>query len=655
MKRILLLGLSILLTGCSTLQVDAGATKLDYVSGRVKNVIDGYIADADVYVGETKVATTNKQGSFVAALGDATTVRISKVGYEDTIIDVNTLKTSEVGDVSLDYTYSYCGETKFKSVSLYNDWTGYNTRTLDSIKFKFVSPYTRFSGTQSELSLYVDTKDVTSSLDAGDFMFKLRGDGKMFVYDYGFVYNEIYTSIFDYQIKEVGTTTEVTLEVPYEFLQINETDIVGVIFNDYIASKDLMCDYVFDGSLVTPSETKRYTRLNKKGLAFGNYVNDYNELWMSKAAKERLTEPYHIVLPKGLNANSDEIYFSYDYKEQSLDLSFTGFGYYQPDEYIKMVIHTDGTYNNLWNISKNDTMLHIYRDRVLIFYGATSFFAPENNKYSPSMAGGVTYRDHTNYFTLDLSIDWELVTGWTDKTQGIKIALTEFGNDNIYQPLSYDAYIYVDGTRSGDIAAYNGYLSVNSPFDVISITEEERKALTAGYDISFANPNDTLIEEADDMYVKAQFDATNLTLDFVGFGNLQTYETIKFVLHNSNDEDKSSWAINSKDASVIFNKEKAVIKLNATDFFSLNLIISSGTTCRNAPIYTEYENYFTFKLILPLDQLGSIASATSVEAIFIEMDYCGNVYNGGDFQCAMRYKGIATGDPAMQKNYAKLY
>ena len=81
MKRILLLGLSILLTGCSTLQVDAGATKLDYVSGRVKNVIDGYIADADVYVGETKVATTNKQGSFVAALGDATTVRISKVGY----------------------------------------------------------------------------------------------------------------------------------------------------------------------------------------------------------------------------------------------------------------------------------------------------------------------------------------------------------------------------------------------------------------------------------------------------------------------------------------------------------------------------------------------------------------------------------------------
>ena len=654
MKKFLLLGLSTLLSSCVITPVNA-ANNLDYVTGRVKNVNDGYIVDADIYVGENKVSTSNDKGAFVAPLNGEEVIRISKAGYEDTLINVKELKSTELGEVSLDYPFNYCGETKFKSSPLYNDWTGYNTRTLDGIRFKFESPYNRFQGSTSELSLYIDTKDVTSTLQEGDYMFKLRGDGKLFVYDYGFVHNEIYPSTFNYQIDVKDDKTEVTLEVPYEFLGINETDIVGIIFNDYIKVKDLMCDYVFDEVMITYKETKNFTRINKKGFAFGNNVNDYNELWMSRSTKERLIENYRVLMPKGLNENSDEIYMGYEYKETSLDLSFTGFGYFEEDEYIKMVIHTSETYKNGWLLSSDDTMLRISREGVRIYYGAPEFFAPENANYPASFASSTTYIDYGNYFTINVNLDWEFVTGWKDKTQGFKFALAEFGDDTLYSPLGFEEYMYLDNTKTGDIAAYNGYISVKSPFDVITINEQDKDTLTEGYAISFANPKDTSIEEADDMYVKATKDSENLTLDFIGFGHFQDYETVKFVLHDTLSTDGKAWAIDKNDASVIFNKNKCIIRTNSTNFFDLNLIISSGTQCRNNPIYNRYEHYFTFKITLPLDQLGSIASAASVDATFLEMDYIGIVYNGGEIISAVRYNGAGTGDPAMQSSYVNLY
>jgi hypothetical protein len=233
--------------------------------------------------------------------------------------------------------------------------------------------------------------------------------------------------------------------------------------------------------------------------------------------------------------------------------------------------------------------------------------------------------------------------------------MTEFDNKIIYTPLDYTGYMINNNNKTGDIAAYNGYINAKSPFDVISITDEERVALTAGYNISFGDPNDTTIDEADDFYVKATKGGDSVTFDFIGFGNFQDYETVKVVLHDTNDTDCKNWAINKTDVSFLFNRDKCIIRTNTTDFFALNLIISSGTECVNKPIYTRYENYFTFKITIPFSQLGNIPNATSVEAIFLEMDYIGNVYNGGQIIGAVRYQGVAAGDPALQSSYVPLF
>lgn len=629
--------------------------------GRAKNVNDGYIANASVSIDGVEKTKTDDFGAFSIKLSDEDLnkkLTISSLGYETFEKDISSISNLDLGEVSLNYPFSSFGKTKFKTTDIYNDWIGYLTRGLSSLHFKFVSPYQRFYDSNSLINLLIDTGDVKSQLGEGDYQFKLYGDKNLFVYDLGNPTAKTEISQFNYRGNLNDNGTELYLDIPYSFLGIDYTEVIGLCFQDILIDRNVVADFYFNEKVVPSDDPTAFAKVDKKGKAFLNNTNSYNPLWISDAEVRRLTEGYMYNFSGNkycANKNADEVYFNYEYKEDALSLSFLGFGYFEDDEYFKMVIHSDEYAYYGWNISTKDSLINIKKTSSEIYTNLSTFFDVESYRPIPTYRVNHIYREFGNYFTINLDISWSLIETIKNVKQGFRFAIAEFGDNNIYAPIDPTNYIRNNrGTKLGDIAGMNSYIQVASPFDKITISDEAKEDLIVGRNLSFSNPNDTKIIESDDLYLKSSRDEEAITLDFVGFGNFQVYETIKIVLHNNADELQSDWHIHKNDISLLINKERCLIRKNRTWFFDLNTMSSKGTVSTNSPIYEEHDEYFTIKLVLPYADLSSVFKTAEISALFLQMDFLGNVYNGGTNLNAMRLNGMPTGDPAQQSSYALL-
>jgi len=672
MKKILMLSLlSCLLASCgpvtsgdinnNTVEPAKDPRIGQRVLGRAKNVNDGYIAGASVKIGGKEITKTDEFGAFSYRLSEADldqSLEVSALGYEPYKTSIAGLKDFDLGELSLDYPYQSFGKTKFKSSDIYNDWTGYATRGLSSLMLKFVSPYQRFINSTSEIHLFVDTGDVKDSFGGGDYQFKLRGDQQLFVYDYGNQNVKTNITQFNYHASLSAIGTELYLEVPYAFLGIDYTEVVGLCFQDVLKSENIVSDFYFNESVITVADPSSFVRIDKKGKAFLNRTNDYDPLWMSDDAKRELSKDYDYDFSGNeycANSNADHVYFRYEYLENAFKLQFLGFGYFEDNEYFKLSIHSDEYAYYNWALSEEDILIDLRKSGASIYKNLNSFFAVELSHVNPSQQTDVVYHDFDNYFTMDVELPWDLISNVSSNKQGFRFAVVEFGDNEIYSPYDVNNYIRHQGSKVGDIANMPSYIRVISPFDVPTISESDKEAFIDGYHISFGSPKDTLNPESDDLYVKVDRDETSMSFDFIGFGNFQIYENIKIVLHNAEDEAKTDWHINKNDISILINQNRCLIKKNRSWFFDLNCMSAGGNKSTNLPIFSYEQDYFTCHLELTYGDLNEVFATAPIKAVFLEMDFLGNVYNGGLNNKEMRLDGVPTGDPAQQSSYIQIF
>lgn len=219
--------------------VDKSLTELSQIkqitiTGKVTD-IEGALAGATVTVDGTDISvTTDAEGNFTISEFDSvdSIFTIKKDGYLSATIIYNAEElgnetTYVIADVFLAREYEAFGGAFGVTDNSFAHFIPYVTRGENAFEFRFVGSHA-FTGT---IELFVDTK--ISSGDGGrnatDYRFDLRADGTIGINNWG----GTNTNTATLTLKVEGATTEtpiVTFSLPYAFLGVAKTEIVGVTF-----------------------------------------------------------------------------------------------------------------------------------------------------------------------------------------------------------------------------------------------------------------------------------------------------------------------------------------------------------------------------------------------------------------------------------------
>ncbi len=622
------------------------------LSFRLENVIDGEVKDATFLLSGNKVTSDYENGEYhiaEATLGAELTIFHPRYQTKKVVINSGNLQT-----ISMDYPYETIAKTRYSSNYLYNDWTLSSTHTMTGISFLFSSPYDRFLSSDSALRLFLNTGSTSSKLEHGDYEFRLLQD-RLFVYDYGFVHPETDISIFDYRQEVTEGKTNLILTIPYSYLGITPESIIGVTMIDSLLSQDIDTEMIFDEEAIDAKNPKEYARIDKKGRPFCNTENKDNPYWISKALKASLIEgkDYSFASPDYCNhaEDCDDIHFSIDYQE-NVTLDFVGFGEFKETEYIQLVIHNNIIDKNAWKLVEDDIIIQIYQDHYDLYTECSEFFSVQNG-YGKKIASEKlsTFVNYGPYFRLNAAIPVSLLSNLHSEYDDFYLMAVEFNGKTLYDGKNYYENFFYKNVTRGDPADMISYALISAPKKRISkLTEAERSTLTAEKDISFANPNDTKYERADDIYLSVTRKSDSLFFDIIGFGDFSDTEIVTFVLHSS-DTDGESWAIQKEDVTLMLSKNQAKTVTNTTDFW-VGTRITRGNVASTLPTYERKEGYFTLQFEMKYTDISSSTNRdTPLRMYAYEFGFGGVLYNSEPWNKLMRYEGVACGDPAFQVNY----
>jgi lipoprotein len=626
------------------------------ISLQLKNVIDGFIEGASFKVDGKEIAYEYKDETyFLKNIAFDSTLEIIHSKYANKKI---TITSENLGLISLEYPYVKVGSARFNSNILFNNWTLLNSRGLNEIKFQFVSPYNHFVGSNSSLNLYINTGNTSTSLRGGDYEFKMTSD-KLFVYDYGFVHDGIDLDQFNYINYVEDGKTYINIDIPYNFLKINYDDIVGVNFIENLVDADIVSNLIFDEKEISTINTTSYPRIDATGRVFANNRNVDDPMWISKAQYKELIEgkDYSFASPKynKYPGVADDVHFSVDYQD-SLRFNFVGFGKFADTEYFQIVIHNNIIDKNSWNLTPDDVIFHIYKDRVEIYNQCTEFFAVQNKKENHLSTIKIdNYIDYGPYFTMNIDVPFDQIPNIHSEYDDIYIMAVEFDEKTLYEGTNYYENFFYKGKTLGDPADMISYACIDAPkVRESNLTNEEKKKLIGNRKISFANPEDTSNKKADDVYMNIERKENGLSFDLVGFGDFKDTEIFTFVFHTSN-ENGENWKIQNDDVTLMVSQTVAKFVTGTTDFWVGTRITRSNITTKNAVEYKRYDGYFTLTLDIDYDEIKASLNKDSILKMYaFEFGFGGVMYNNEPWTKLMRYDGEPCGDPAFQINYLNI-
>lgn len=185
------------------------------------------------------------------------------------------------------------------------------------------------------------------------------------------------------------------------------------------------------------------------------------------------------------------------------------------------------------------------------------------------------------------------------------------------------------------------------------MNQTQRLVLIGDRNISFANPDDTKMTKADDLYLKTIRNDKTLTLGMVGFGDFSDTEIVTFVFHMT-EEDGEEWKIQKEDVTLMVSNRKARIVTGTTDFWA-GTRITRGTDSSSSVNYTRFDDYFTLSIDVDYQETSSsLSSASKIRMYAFEFGFGGVLYNNDPWAKLMRKDGVACGDPAFQINYIEI-
>ena len=622
----------------------------------LRNVFDGIIKEAEFMVDGKKISSSFSGDSF--ALKDIrknSMLEISHPKYETKKVLVN---DSDLDVISMEYPYVDIGKTRYSSSPLYNDWTLSSTRTLSTIRFRFTSPYNRFLNSKSALSLYINAKESKEIKSDNDYEFKMTAD-HLFVYDYGFIHSGIDLSQFSYTKETDDESTVLYLDVPYFFLGIDAKSIIGVSMVDNLFEKNITTELCFDEETIDSSSPREYVRIDWTNRSFKNDKNEDNPYWISKAQYASLIngKDYSFASKKYCNhkEDCDDVHFSLDYTEEKISFDFVGFGEFKKSEYFQIVLHNNIIDKNAWQLCMDDVILQINQDKISIYSECEEFFSVQNSRGTLLKSIPLnSFIDYGPYFTLKADIDISDIPNIHTAYDDIYIMAVEFDGKTLYDGVDYAENFFYQGKTLGDPADLANYACIDAPKRRIStLNQTQRLAVIGDRNISFANPDDTKMTKADDVYLKTIRNDKSLTLDMVGFGDFSDTEIVTFVFHMT-EENGEEWKIQKEDVTLMVSKKKAKIVTGTTDFW-VGTRITRGTECSSSVNYTRYDDYFSLSIDVDYQEISTLLTSTSkIRMYAFEFGFGGVLYNNDPWTKLMRKNGVACGDPAFQRNYIEI-
>lgn len=278
--------------GTLTLDKDlASALEIVYVTAKGNAVdVGGALEGATVRVdGETRQVTTGENGSFEIEnfAGRDCTLVIEKTGYYPVEIafKADRLEANDdeydFGEIFLMLEYAPLGGIIANKSDDFAGFTGYVTRSQTGFEFKF-------TGTKAfvgHFELFVDTGSSAGDFkrDASDYRFNLGADGTVTIVNWN---GGSETSVnpvpenMKYSVNGAGTAPELLFTLPYSFLGVAATDIVGISAGQWSTSAKDWDGWTHDkitganGELfVKPEMPQDYIRLGVRNEVFENVCN----------------------------------------------------------------------------------------------------------------------------------------------------------------------------------------------------------------------------------------------------------------------------------------------------------------------------------------------------------------------------------------------
>ena len=352
----------------SELKTESGRKTLNFVlinetqnaevtlNGVVKNPATGTVGGALISIGNKEVYSKD-DGSFsiAASIDNDLELTISKDLYKSSSTKLDALdligKTNiEIGTVSL---YSPSSFTTFGGARGIPAVTAEIFRGFEGINFVFTSSTNITGG--SHVEMFVDSKTSYHGRDATDYRIDFTGEGNIAIVNFGNGTNTIVsTSGITNNAYLEGSTYYMETLLPYSFLGVEPTDIIGVSFGVFNHSTNDWDGWNFKGEgfadYVAPEYTDQYCRI---GLDNGLYRSLSNNAEVTRVYGRVLDKDNNPITTAFINSHavsSDGSYSLYLENGKDINLTVTATGY------VQQTISISGSKLNGTAIEQNFTL-----------------------------------------------------------------------------------------------------------------------------------------------------------------------------------------------------------------------------------------------------------------------------------------------------------
>lgn len=362
------------------------------LKGVIKNPAEGTISQAKIAVGSKEVYSKT-DGSFEieAIIDNNLELSITKTLYKDSItkldaIDLVGKSSMDIGVVSL---YSPSSFATFGGARGIPAVTAEIFRGFEGINFIFTSKTAIVNG--SHVEMFVDSGSTFHGRDSSDYRIDFTSEGNISIVNFGNGNNTIVsTSGITNNAYLKGETYYMETLLPYEFIKVEPTDIIGVSFGVFSQTTSDWDGWNFAGEgfadYVAPEYTDQYCRI---GLDNGLYRASSNQVEVVKIYG-KVTDSSGMAIVNAL-VNSHPVdengsYSLYFNKNTTVTLTVTANGYVDKTKQVTISETQTAPINIDFELSKAEAIIKgsINVDGVKIYLqnNENSYVISSNGSYS---------------------------------------------------------------------------------------------------------------------------------------------------------------------------------------------------------------------------------------------------------------------------------
>ena len=546
----------------------------------------------------------------------------------------NYVKTEEVS------AYTKVGALASKTWANYEAFTMYVKRDSSTVSVRLVAANNVFTseGRNSDIELYFVSGENLGSRDGNEGVTRIvvKSNKEYSASNYGG--KEVSLSDISVSVKE-NNVTVVDVVIKNEVLGIDGQSIFGLTCGLWSnVDSDWAPLLALDTTnLASVEDLTKYVRCDKDGVCFESTINDYPEnIPTPDYNKEELTVgyPYGVADPVNVaDPNGDDIYLKVTKTSTGFLFDMIGFGTFNDNEYVKLVLHTSETDGGAWAIQASDISFLISKSQASKRTDITDFWAYTVFGSSDVAANHLPqYELKEGYFTLSFEVDFTEIPEYTAAKE-VSFIMVEFWGGNIYNAAPWNSAMTKDGVGVGDAAAQSSYQVIQEK--QISV---DKDAILANYSYKFSTNYYANIERTD----------YSVVLNLISFNAFNDNEFIRFIVDTDATPASGVWVIDPNDVGFVIYKDVCYLTTGKGSFWDgeANQFHGADTTL-NSPVYTNCGEYWTLTIEIDYSELGLNITKDSVLAGLL-IQFNPTIQNHG-----FNVNGYVPTDVALQNNYFK--